>query len=131
MKILNRTNSHFEQITALYDDTLAETEARLLKEYQRTEREVETKLKGIYWEIQEAKGDESLLVSDLYRYNKYYDIVNDLNARIEKLGGKEQGILSQELIDLYKANNRILANDFHVPYFTDERAIQAMNTIWC
>ena len=95
-------NNHFDQIQALYDSTLQDTEKMLLPEFQRVYRETLTKLKGIYYEILEAKGDGTLLVSDLYRYDKYWKVLNELNEKIYKLGGDEKAVLEQSLIDLYQ-----------------------------
>lgn len=131
LKIQPPTNDHFTKVSQLYDDTLAETESKLLDEYRRAEREVENKIKAMYLEIKEKESKDKLLVSDLYKYNKYYDVMNTLNQRIIELGGSETGILENSMLQLYKANNRILSNEFHIPVFSDDRAIRAINTIWC
>ena len=130
MKKITR-NDHFSQVQALYDSTLQDTERQLLPEYQRVYRETSTKLKGIYWEIQEAKADDTLLASDLYRYDKYYKVVNELQEKIYALGGYEKGVLEDELIALYHENSRILGAEFGIPPLSDAKAVQAMNTIWC
>lgn len=130
MKIIKRTD-HFNQIQSLYDQFLKETESQLLPEYRRVYQETLTKLRGIYWEIQEAIGDNTLLVSDLYRYDKYYKVLNELQAKIYQLGGTEKLVLEDKLVELYKVNSRIIGSEFGVPPLSDSKAIEAMNTIWC
>ena len=73
----------------LYNKQLEKAEGQLAKEYQRVFKKTKRDLLELYYEISNG---EDVLVSDLYKFNKYYDLLNNLNAELVKLGEKEIAI---------------------------------------
>jgi hypothetical protein len=53
-----------------------------------------------------------ILVSDLFRFNRYYDLLNELQQSLYKLGVKEEIIYQQIFADYYKKNCEIIGNRF-------------------
>jgi hypothetical protein len=62
----------------------------LAKEYNRLFQKTKRDLLDLYYDITETA--DEVLVSDLYKFNRYYDLLNNLNAELVKLGEKEIAI---------------------------------------
>ena len=90
-----------EQRDLLYDKTLAEYEAELKKQYQQAVKAVSRDIEQLYDEIIIASGNDTLLASDLYKYNRYFSLMKSLNKQLKELGGKEINITKQKLLDMY------------------------------
>ena len=43
----------------------------------------------LYDEILIASGNDTLLASDLYKYNRYFSLMKSLNKQLKALGGEE------------------------------------------
>ena len=61
-----------EQRDLLYDKTLSQYEAELRKQYQQSLKVVSRDIEKLYDEILIASGNDTLLASDLYKYNRYF-----------------------------------------------------------
>ena len=72
-----------------YDRTLAQYEAELRKQYQQSLKAVSRDIEKLYDEIVVASGNDTLLASDLYKYNRYFSLMKSLNKQLKALGGKE------------------------------------------
>jgi hypothetical protein len=72
-----------------YDRTLAQYEAELRKQYQQSLKAVSRDIEKLYDEILVASGNDTLLASDLYKYNRYFSLMKSLNKQLKALGGKE------------------------------------------
>lgn len=117
---------------ALYEKQLGIAEAQLAKEYQQCAKTVQNKLESLYDEIIASRADGTILVSDLYKYNRYYDLMNELNIRLVALGEKEIKTTNQVLTDMYKDNGAILGKELHRVLPIDENAMKnALDCIWC
>lgn len=117
---------------ALYNKQLGIAERQLAKEYQRSANKTKKDLEILYAEIIDATTDGSLLVSDLYKYNKYYDLLNNLNQELNRLGIKEQKIYEDNLIHMYKENCKLIGKEIAFnPRVSNDRVKTAINNIWC
>lgn len=116
----------------LYKQHLISMEKELSKEYQRCLKSTKAQLSLLYDEILIAGADGSLLVSDLYKYNRYYDMINNLNKELTKLGSAEIKITEEKLLNMYNYTSKAVANSINfssgVNPATAERAI---NALWC
>ena len=72
-----------------YDRTLAQYEAELRKQYQQSLKAVSRDIEKLYDEILVASGNDTLLASDLYKYNRYFSLMKSLNKQLKALCGKE------------------------------------------
>lgn len=113
----------------IYDYQLAKWNKELAKQYRRTLQDIKRKLSDLYDEIIESTADGTLLASDLYRYNRYYELMSALNIQLRKLGEQEITITEQRLLDMYAETSQLL-DTFGTGYST-EAAQQVIDGIWC
>lgn len=119
-----------------YNQVLRYAETQLAKEYIRCVEETQYKLSNLYDEILIATGNDTLLVSDLYKYNRYYELINSLNSNLRKLGQKEIEITEECLKRMYLTNSQLIVDELGLykgsGVFVDENNVKnALNAIWC
>lgn len=86
----------------------------------------------MYDEIMVSSADGTLLVSDLYKYNRYYDLQNNLNRNLRSLGEAEIALLDDRLTNMYNANSMLIGKNLGFMTTVDSRAVKsAINAIWC
>lgn len=105
-------------------------EKELSKEYFRSARQVRSKLVQLYNELVNEQGE--ILISDLYKFNRYYELINNLNEILEKLGYKEKIILGEALEKYYRKNCEIIGKEINWLMPIDEDMVRnAINSVWC
>ena len=65
-----------------------------------------------------------VLISDLYKYNRYYDLINSINKELLALGQKEVKICNTALITMYEANAKIIDKSLNITYTPDKKAAE-------
>lgn len=126
------TEREQKQIERLLDKSIKQTEAALAKEYMRCLREVKIQLSDMYDEVLLSAGDGTLLASDLYKYNRYYDLINSLNQNLRKLGYAELEITEQHLKTMYIMNSALIGESLSFGTgYSEEAAKRCINAIWC
>ena len=121
-----------QQIERLLDKSINDTERYLAKEYQRCLREVKIQLSDMYDAVLASTADGTLLVSDLYKYNRYYDLINSLNHNLQKLGYAEIKITEEHLKSMYVANSALIGDYLSLGTgYSEESAKRCINAIWC
>lgn len=121
-----------EEQTKLLDRKSLETQKLLAKEYNRLYKETKLKLVDLYAELLAASADGTILVSDLYKFNRYYDLCNSISDNLVKLGGKEIKITEVNLIDMYKLNSVLVGDSFKLQGEINTQAMEkCLDTIWC
>ena len=116
----------------LYNKQLKVAEKQLAAEYVRCLEETKEKLVALYDEILASTADGSLLVSDLYKFNRYYDLINSLNANMNKLGLKEIEITEENLRNMYLTNAELIANELGFITNVNEKSVKnAIDAVWC
>lgn len=125
-------NNHYKIRETLYNKTLTKAQRQLSKEYVRCYKETKSKLLELLVEIEASKQDGSLLVSDLYKFNRYYDLANNLSSNLKQMGEKELTINSTALTKMYKENSKIIGKEVGFkPIVNDAVTVRAINTAWC
>ena len=115
---------------SLVDNSIAKTEKILYNQYLKSTKSLELRLRALYQNI-EDDGDEVLL-SHLYQYNRYYDLLNTLQQEMTRLGQFEKKELEQSLIQLYVNNSKIInsyGNNF-TPFINKELIKDVVNSNW-
>lgn len=113
----------------LYNRRLEVAEKQLAKEYQRCFTKTKRDLVNLYNEI--SSNADEVLVSDLYRYNKYYDLLNNLNAELVRLGEKEIAITELALSQLYESNSKQIRKELGFnSNFANKDVATAINSVW-
>ena len=126
------TKRQIQQRINLLDKTIKETDTELASEYLKTAKKLKQRLESLYKDILLDKSTDNLLVSDLYKYNRYYDILKDINKELSKLNSKEVKILGRELPRMYKENLTLLNNQMGLNNKANKEQVEkAVNGIWC
>ena len=129
---MKKMNNYWKQREKLYDATLAKAQKKLGKEYVRCLNKTKKDLVALYNEIQLKTEAGTLLVSDLYKFNKYYELVNNLNENITKLGGQEIEVFNSVLTSMYEKNITILDKELAFSSAVNpEQVERAINSVWC
>lgn len=116
--------------TALFNKSKKEIEKELAKEYKETALKVRLLMSDLYTDITTNRRGE-VLISDLYKYNRYYDLINNINKELLSLGQKEVKIYNQAFTDMYIANAEIIDKSLGVASKPDKKAAQrVIHTIW-
>lgn len=109
---------------------LSDAEKQLSKEYLRQARKMRGQLVQLYNEL--VNKDGVILASDLYKYNRYYELLGNLNAILRQLGEEEIAITDKLLTDFYIKNCEIIGKQINwVMPINQEQVRETVNAIWC
>lgn len=84
----------------LLDPSIDELDAHLARLYKSSLEKNKREMVSLYNSLI-AQADGEVKINDLYRYNRYWQVRSDLNARLVSLGGKEVKIFDKDLLDMY------------------------------
>lgn len=120
------------QREALLDKSIADTEKELASQYKKTMKVLKRDMEGLYDEVLASKADGTILASDLYRFNRYYDLLNAIQYELRQLGTKENLIFDKRFTKLYNQNEELLGKHLGFTGRVDEGAVKrAVDAIWC
>ena len=141
----------FEQQKLLLDKTIEETNSHLASVYKNSMREVERDMKSLYLDLQAQSEDGKVKINDLYRYNRYWELRQDINSKLQSLGEKEIKMVDRALTlqyykvqDYFNKNPKFMAKtergitkvvssipvDLNSP-IVSENAEAVVNSVWC
>jgi len=78
--------------------------------------------------------NKNIILSDLYKYSRYYEITNEINKHLVALGGTEVKIFDGALLKMYKDVQKELdkaPTPVSNSLVSDERAREVINSVWC
>lgn len=119
-----------------YNRVLQRAEKELANEYEKCLNKTRIDIELLYDEIKIASRDGTLLISDLYKYNRYYELMNELNKHLTLLGRAEIKIYGEYFERMYFDNSQLITDELGYykksQIFIDENNIKnALNAIWC
>ena len=121
-----------DELDSAFNSNLNQINSYLAKEYNRCFKEITQQIELLYDEILDSKADGTLLMSDLYKYNTYYNSLNVMNQNLKKLGFKEQKILNNRLTAMYQVVSQITGNSIGFsPKYNQDACKIAVEKIWC
>ena len=109
---------------ALYNELLKEGEKQLIAQYRRSAYTVLSLLLDLY-----AGGVPT--ITDIYKYNRYYELLGLLNNDLKALGAKEVAITTTLLTDMYIKNKAIIGNGNMLLPTSPREVEMVINKIWC
>lgn len=109
---------------ALYNEKLKEGEKQLIAQYRRSAYTVLSLLLDLY-----AGGVPT--ITDIYRYNRYYELLGLLNSDLKALGAKEIAITTTLLTDMYIDNKKIIGDGSMLLPTSPKEVEMVINKIWC
>lgn len=140
LRRLQRRNDRYwkrremRQRAKLYNKTVTELDTELGRQYMRVSKD----LKRLFIEaIEEVKGKDGVIQpSDLYKSDRYYKLMNQVNDELSKLALKQQKAIESELMTVYEEQSLIerelLGEKFGLYTAVDKEAAQTVITeLWC
>ena len=109
---------------ALYNELLKEGEKQLITQYRRSAYTVLSLLLDLY-----AGGVPT--ITDIYRFNRYYELLGLLNNDLKALGAKEIAITTTLLTDMYIENKKIIGDASMLLPTSPKEVEMVINKIWC
>ena len=109
---------------ALYNELLKEGEKQLIAQYRRSAYTVLSLLLDLY-----AGGVPT--ITDIYKYNRYYELLGLLNNDLKALGAKEVAITTTLLTDMYIKNKAIIGDGKMLLPTSPREVEMVINKIWC
>lgn len=118
-----------DQHKILYDKSLQSFQQELAKEYMQSYKNLKNQMLDVYDRI---LLDDKVTINALYRYNRYYDLLNNIQDELTKLGNKEIPVFEDRLTKMYFANEALIGKqlDFKIS-INPEQAQKAINALWC
>lgn len=121
---------------ALFNASLEQTQAQYRKAYLQALQATQRDIEDLYDKLQREAADGKIKMNDIYRYNRYFELQSSLNQRLLALGGKEQKITSQNLLDLYSLTSKMVGEDIEgmgrsFLLENGEGAKVAVESVWC
>lgn len=117
----------FQQQKILLDKSIDELENYLATLYKSSMREVENDMKALLFDLTKEDG---IKINDLYRYNRYWELRNDLNSKLVSLGHREVQLLDKELIGMYyKVQEYFNKNPKFLAKTENGRVVKAVSAI--
>ena len=96
-----------KNLTSSIDQLNTELARCYRKAYERIYQELEK----LYLEI--MKSTDKVLISHLYQYNRYYEIMNLIEQEAIRLGKQEESLFRTELTGIYEFNRKLLDPSFN------------------
>lgn len=119
-----------KQQDLLYDKKQKELEDYLVDLYRKAFQRIEVDAKMLWLEITEQGKTQ---VNNLYRYNRYFVLMNTINSILSTLGSEEIKITEEKMMELYLATGDAIeqADEISFTLLNEQGAKKAIEAIWC
>lgn len=122
------------QSNVLFDKIAMETDGQLAKYYQTALSQTQIDMERLYDKLVEEGLDTDRTI-DLYRFDRFYRLRNQLRDRLMVMGQAEQRVLDKKFEKMYngvqdvisKNAPSVISNSFVMP----GRAEQILRAVWC
>lgn len=118
----------------LYDKTVTELDTELGRQYLRVSKILKREFLSTIEELRNKDG--VIMPSDLYKSDRYYRLMNQVNEELSKLALKQTKAIESKLVDVYEAQSliekNVLGDRFGLYSTVDtEAAKTVVNELWC
>ena len=121
-----------EQRDAIFNQTINSYNRELVKQYRRCLEATKRAMADLYDEILIASGNDTLLASDLYKYNRYYKLIQVLNKQLKALGADEVKLTEKKLLDMYAKTSAAVGKSINFNAdFNQKAAHRVIDNVWC
>ena len=119
-----------KQQDILYNKAQAELEEELVRLYREAFQGIQVDAEVLWSEIAEQGKAQ---VNNLYRYNRYYQLMNNLNQILSTLGEREVKITENKLLQLYSSTGLTLESVEGISFalVNTDTAQKVIDSIWC
>lgn len=95
----------------MLDNSINLLDEEVKKAYLKTSKKIISDMNKVYKKILEEQLEGEVLTSHLYQYNRYYELLNELQVEVTGLGIKENNLLTEKMEDMYfKSSMRVGAS---------------------
>ena len=115
-----------QQTDLLFDKTLLDTEKELKKKYKQALEDTLADIKDLWDKLQKESADGVIRPNNLYRYNRYFQVKNNLNERLKRLGLSEDKIYRRKFMNTYFDTQDMLSE--YVAYLTKQPQMKSTNS---
>ena len=115
-----------QQTDLLFDKTLLDTEKELKKKYKQALEDTLADIKDLWDKLQKESADGVIRPNDLYRYNRYFQVKNNLNEKLKRLGLSEDKIYRRKFMNTYFDTQDMLSE--YVAYLTKQPQMKSTNS---
>lgn len=123
-----------KQQDVLYNKTLKQHNTQLAKYYSQAIKRTQDDIGKLYDKICADTLDGKLTVNSLYRYDRYFEVMNNLNGELNKLGQKEIKVTKQSLYNMYTNVAKDIgkaSGTMQNSFVMDINAKKVLENIWC
>ena len=112
----------------LLNKSIKQTELDLVREYRRLSGRLSKQLESVYNKIITS---ENISINELYKYNRYYELLNNLNMELEKSGVRITAMYNRRFLALYKENSLLIGKQLGLnSEINIEQAEKVINAVW-
>lgn len=114
----------------LHDTAVTELDAELARQYHRTGKRIRSDILALLKELQNAEGE--ILPSDLYKGGRYFELLNQMNEELTRLGFRQIDAIDRKLLEVYEEQSKLTASEFGLYNTVDKDAARlVINEVWC
>ena len=134
-KLQRRNNRYWQrremrQRMALFNKSVTELDGELEKQYKRVAKVIKREILSTVEELRNKEG--VIQPSDLFKSKRYYQMLNEVNAELDRLAMKDVPLIENRLLDVYEKQSRMTADDFGLYYSIDkDAALTVIRETWC
>lgn len=116
----------------LFEKSTEQCEKQLAKYYRRAAIATKNDIEVLFYEIQKKESQGIIRINDLYRNERYFAVLNNLNRRLVALGEQEITVDRKYFDNIYKATGENLDKYLSMVNFAfDNNADAILNSVWC
>lgn len=123
-----------EQQDILYNKGLNAQKKQLTSYYKQAIADTQNDISKLYDQIQKESLNGEIKINDLYRYDRYFKVMNNLNSQLKTLGQKEIEIDTGSFKTLYNSVSKLvsdkLPNGLYNTFTADKAADSVLNSVW-
>lgn len=107
-----------------------EVDKKLIKEYERAYEQIEVKISRLFDKITK---DGVPSVTELYRFNRYYETMAEINVVLRKLGAKEVKVIGTKMTEMYLITAKETADNFGLSFslMNKDAVRKIIDEVWC
>ena len=136
LRRLQRRNDRYwkrremRQRANLFNKSVTELDAELERQYKRVGKIIKREFLSTLEELRNKDG--VIQPYELYKSKRYYQMLNEVNAELDKLAMKDVNVIEGKLLDVYEKQSRLTADDFGLYYSIDpDAALTVIRETWC
>lgn len=120
--------TYWERREKIYEQQVGANLKELHRQYNNAFKTLKAETESLYLEINSGQA----IHSHYYQYNKYYDLMNQIDKEMQKLGQASISINNNNFSQLYQKNFSIVKNELQFKGEINSSLLEsALNSIWC